>query len=151
MESVIVKQSTRYAILLFAGIADIVIGIFAFALVINQIIAGLESLWVIALGLLTTLTGAFFIYRMLPVFLRIRRDEPVPTLIDERTRQIIHRAAGNAFAFLIIALVVMVSVTIALPKWGYILVWSDFVTALLIIWIISILIVYTSIVYYYRK
>ncbi|MFX1566008.1 MAG: hypothetical protein ACFFCH_08470 [Promethearchaeota archaeon] len=145
------KPVTRYAILLFAGIADLAIGIYAFALVTTQIITGLESLWIITLGLITTLTSVFLIYRILPVFLRIQRDEPVQTFFDERTRQIIHQAASNAFGFLIIALIVMTSATMALPKWGYILTWNNFVTALLIIWITSILIFYTSTAYYYWK
>lgn len=145
------KTSTRYATLLFAGIADLAIGLYAFALVITQIITGLEALWVIALGLLTTLTGMFLVYRILPVFLRIQRGEPTPTLIDERTRQILHRAAFNAFIFLIIALIVMVSITMGLPKWGYILTWNELTTALLVVWITSVLIFSSSTVYYYWK
>lgn len=151
MEVVCLKPTTRYAILLFAGVADLTIGIYAFGLVITQIVTGLEFLWVIVLGMLTTMTGAFLIYRTLPALLSIQRGESAPVPVDERTRQILHQAAFNAFIFLIIALIVMVSLTMGLPQWGYILTWNELTTALLVVWITSIFVFSSSMAYYYWK
>ncbi len=145
------KPTTRYGILLVAGTTNICIGVYAFTLVILQTITGLESLWIILLGLLTSLTGVFLIARMLPTLLRIRRGEPTPVLIDERTRQILYRAGFNAFAYLIIALIITISVMMALPKLGFILTWNELVTATLITWITGILIFYIFTVHYSLK
>ncbi len=145
------KPTTRYGILLVAGIANICIGVYAFILVILRIITGLESLWVILLGLLTSLTGVFLIARMLPTLLRIGRGEPTPLLIDERIRQILYRAGFNTFSYLIIALIITISVMMALPKLGFILTWNEFVTATLITWIIGILVFYIFTAYYSLK
>ncbi len=145
------KPSTRYTILFIAGIANICIGAYAFALIIIPIITGLEFLWVIILGLLASLAGKFLIARMLPALLQIRQGEPTPILIDERTRPILHQAGYTAFAFLTVTLIIALSVFIALPKLGYITIGNEPISAILIIWITGILIFTLSMAYHSQK
>ncbi len=145
------NPKTRYTILLAAGIANICISMYAFALVITQSVLGLESLWVILLGFFANLAGIFLIARMLPPLLLIRQGEPTPILFDERTNQILHRAGITAFTFFIVTLIMAISVFMALPQFGYSVTENVFITVILIIWITGILIFTLSMTYHSRK
>ncbi len=145
------KTSTRYAILLIAGIADLGLGTYIFIFLSKGGAMGAEFLWILILGLLTTITGFYLTYRTLPLCILLYRGEPAPILRDERTTQILNRAARNAFIFLLITILITVSLLIALPKLGTILTYNEPITATIILWIGAIIIFYTSIIYYNQK
>ncbi|MFX1475217.1 MAG: hypothetical protein ACFFCO_07060 [Promethearchaeota archaeon] len=142
------KRSARYAILLFAGAADLAIGIYTFFLVTVVGVHFMEVTWMLGLGLLTILTGLYLIYRTLPVCVALMRGESVPIHRDERTVHISNRAARNAFAFLLVALLVVVSLLTAATKYGLLLTWREPVAYVMVVWMAAVIIFYASQIYY---
>lgn len=145
------KHSTRYGILFFAGVTDIIVGIYIFALVIITSINVMQFVCLIAAGFLTLLTGFYLIYRTLPAVLSLRRGESAPILLDERTGLIFNQAARNAFVFLLFALLAATALLSALPKIGYMPTWNESVTVIMVAWVVGIIIFYGSGIYYHRK
>ncbi|MFX1563598.1 MAG: hypothetical protein ACFFDP_09870 [Promethearchaeota archaeon] len=145
------KHSTRYGTLFFAGVADIIVGIYIFALVIITSINVMQFFCLIAAGFLTLLTGFYLIYRTLPAVLSIRRGESASILVDERTVQIFNQAARNAFVFLLFALLSATALLSALPKIGHMPTWNESVVVIMVAWVVGIIIFYGSGIYYHRK
>jgi hypothetical protein len=147
------KPSYRYSILLLAGIANIGLGLYAYAHFVSRIVHGITEIEVgfVGAGFVAMLVGIFLVYRMLPPLLRIRRGEPVQTWVDERMRHILHRAGFVAFSFLVVALLILVSVTLALLNWDLRLTWMQLVPMILGVWIASLAIFAGAVVYLYTK
>lgn len=147
------KPSYRYSILLLAGIANLGVGLYAHAHFVSRIEHGITIIdaGFVGVGFVAMIVGIFLVYRMLPPLLRIRRGEPVPNWVDERMRHILHRAGFVAFSFLLVALLVLVSVTLALLNWDIRLTWMQLVPMILGVWIVSLTIFAGTIVYLYMK
>jgi hypothetical protein len=139
------KPSYRYSILLLAGIANIGLGLYAYAHFVSRIVHGITEIEVgfVGAGFVAMLVGIFLVYRMLPPLLRIRRGEPM--------RHILHRAGFVAFSFLVVALLILVSVTLALLNWDLRLTWMQLVPMILGVWIASLAIFAGAVVYLYTK
>lgn len=145
------KHSTRFGILFLAGVADIIVGIYIFAIGIITSINVMQFFCLIAAGFLTLLTGFYLIYRTLPAVLSIRRGESASILVDERTGQIFNQAARNAFVFLLFALLAATALLSALPKIGHMPTWNESVAVIMVAWVVGIIIFYGSGIYYHRK
>ncbi|MFX1576430.1 MAG: hypothetical protein ACFFCF_04580 [Promethearchaeota archaeon] len=148
------KPSYRYGILLVAGIANVGVGMYAFVMFARRFLVGkiveTDGAFV-GLGCVATLVGVFLVYRMLPALLRIRRGEPAEIWVDERMQRILYRAGFFAFSFLLVALLMLVSMTLALLAWDIRLTWMQLVPLILGVWIASLFIFAVTIVYLYTK
>jgi len=145
-----VKDSTRYNVLLFAGVADLAVGIYVLTLVIFTSLNVLEFTWMTAAGFLTLFTGSYLTYRVLPALISLRRGQAAPILRDERTIQVLHRAARNAFIFLVAVLPILVALPLGMSKLGVVLTFTELAATTMIVWIVAIVTFYASIVYYNR-
>jgi len=145
-----VKSRTRYATLLFAGFADLFVGIYALTLVIFGNFDILEFTWMTATAFLTLFTGSYLTYRTLQGLMSPRPRHAALIQPDERTKQILHRAARNAFVFLVVALPVVVTTVPEISRLGLVLTLSDAAATTMMAWIVAIIIFYASIVSYYR-
>jgi len=145
-----VKNSTRYTILLFAGLADLAVGIYAITLVILTSQNALEYTSMSAVGFLTLFTGLYLTYRVLPTLISLRRGKAAPILRDERTVQVLHRAARNAFIFLVAVLPIVVALPPGLSKLGVVLTCTELAATTMIVWIVAVVTFYASIAYYNR-
>jgi uncharacterized membrane protein len=146
----IVKDRTRYTVLLFAGVADLAVGVYVLTLVIFTSLSALEFAWMTAAGFLTLFTGFYLAYRVLPTLISLRRGETAPILRDERTIQVLHRAARNAFIFLVAVLPILVALPLGMSKLGVVLTFTELAATTMMAWIVAIVIFYASIVYYNR-
>jgi hypothetical protein len=146
------KPSLRYGILLLAGIANIGFGLYAFAIFARRLEEiTIVEIALVGVGFIAILVGLFLVYRMLPALLRIRRGEPAEIWVDERMRHILHQAGFFAFSFLLVALLVLVSVTLAVLGWDIRLTWMQLVPMILGVWLASLFIFAGTIVYLYTK
>jgi uncharacterized membrane protein len=144
-----VKASSRHAILLFAGLADLVVGIYALALVLLGIIPMQES-WVLPAASLAIFTGSYLTGRSLAALRYARRGKAVPILWDERTTRILQRAGWNAFVFLVVALPAVVGLLSGMSKLGIVLDWNELAATMITVWVVAIVIFDASFFRYNR-